>query len=177
MKSQKRIFLSHSSDDNRFADSIVCWLKAYGFDDIWYDNQNLSSGKLADIIGREITLSQVFVVLLSPQALESDWVTGEYLYALTLAREGVKLDIIPIIVKPCIIPIPLNNYKYLDLTQAKDPIDVMMELMKMIEGQEPSTVHPTMKEQAVLELTFQETLKPGASKFTINMGNIQANTI
>ena len=58
-----------------------------------------------------IESSQYFVVLLSPDSIQSEWVTKEYAYAIYK-----RLKIIPPMIKQCNIPFALNTINYVNFT-------------------------------------------------------------
>jgi hypothetical protein len=61
--SQMRIFVSHSSQDKAFCDSLVQAIRAAGAD-VWYDEQSLGAGHLLDVVNRELAARPVFIVVL-----------------------------------------------------------------------------------------------------------------
>ncbi|MBP5369183.1 MAG: toll/interleukin-1 receptor domain-containing protein [Bacteroidales bacterium] len=70
------IFLSHSSSDNAFADSLNDLLVKSGFK-VWYDNNSLLLGTNLDEIFRCIEASQFVIVIWSTDAEQSEWVRNE----------------------------------------------------------------------------------------------------
>ena len=94
-----RIFLSYSRTDKEFVDVLVSDLRrALGnAETVWYDVYGLEAGD--DWIGtieREISSRPVFIVVLSPDAVESYWVNEEIKIALSERKK-----IIPILYRPC----------------------------------------------------------------------------
>ncbi|HEY7343450.1 MAG TPA: toll/interleukin-1 receptor domain-containing protein [Ktedonobacterales bacterium] len=53
MAEQLRVFVSHTSEDSAFCHTIVAALRGAGAD-VWYDEHNMGSGRLADEILREL---------------------------------------------------------------------------------------------------------------------------
>ncbi|HEX5440442.1 MAG TPA: toll/interleukin-1 receptor domain-containing protein, partial [Ktedonobacterales bacterium] len=78
-----RIFVSHSHTDDEFADQLVVELRNAGAD-VWYDKENLGQAHIRDTVEREMRKRDVFIVVLSPTALESKWVKAEINAALDL---------------------------------------------------------------------------------------------
>jgi tetratricopeptide (TPR) repeat protein len=87
-----QIFISHSSKDNYFGFKLVDDLRMALGDEsaVWYDaKQGLLGGdSWWDKIEREITARDTFILILSPDAMNSKWVRREYDIAL---HEGKKI--------------------------------------------------------------------------------------
>ena len=96
MAEQLRVFVSHSHQDNDFCHAIVQALRDAGAD-VWYDEHNLGSGRLGPTIERELRDRPVFVVILSPSALQSQWVEDETRWAYGLQRKDTKRIIQPVV--------------------------------------------------------------------------------
>lgn len=64
--------------------------------DVWYDQHNMGSGRLGPTIERELRNRPVFVVILSPAALTSQWVEDETRWAYGLQRKDPTRIILPI---------------------------------------------------------------------------------
>lgn len=106
-----QIFISYSRKDLTFVEKLAKDLRLRGFE-VWYDLSGLEAGKNW---GREIQAalhnSQVMIVVISPNSLESRWVEREYLFA-----EKLNLKIIPILFQACEMPLWTLDLHYIDLT-------------------------------------------------------------
>jgi len=106
-----RIYLSHSSEDNEFGVRLVEDLRRALGDDsaIWYDIQGgLHLGETWwQRTAEELTSRDVFIVILSPNAMDSRLVKSE----IDMALKQNKL-IIPVLYKPCEIPAYLRTIQY-----------------------------------------------------------------
>lgn len=91
-----RIFVSHSHTDDEFADQLVVELRNAGAD-VWYDKENLGQAHIRDTVEREMRKRDVFIVVLSPTALESKWVKAEINAALDLQDDNKSRVILPIV--------------------------------------------------------------------------------
>src|SRR5581483_75644 len=81
-----RIFLSHSNQDNDWCDVFAEELTRKGAD-VWYDKRGLYAGAhWIRTLEREIEARNVFIVVLSPDALNSYWVEEEFCLALSLHK-------------------------------------------------------------------------------------------
>ncbi|MBA3825069.1 MAG: SUMF1/EgtB/PvdO family nonheme iron enzyme [Ktedonobacterales bacterium] len=98
-----RIFVSHSHQNNDFGLRLVGDLRQrLGEDGVWYDvSGGLHGGdEWWDMILRELTSRDTFIVILSPDAMASKWVRDEMSIAWRLRHE-VGLTIIPVLWQPC----------------------------------------------------------------------------
>jgi hypothetical protein len=139
MISWKRIFISHSSEDNSIARIIVDELERRGCN-VWYDEYNLDFGRIRQKIDESLSTCQVIIILLSEGALKSLWVNREIDAGLALeARPGGML-IVPALVSPCVVPPILSGYKRLNFMDGSDyeaEIDLFMNML----DQKPNGPH------------------------------------
>src|SRR5579884_4226333 len=98
-----RIFVSHSHVDDTFGRRLVADLRArLGEDAVWYDaSGGLHGGdEWWTTIRAEITARDVFLVVLSPDALASVWVPREMNIAY-FQHVKVGKRLIPVFYRPC----------------------------------------------------------------------------
>lgn len=95
---QMRIFVSHSHEDKAFCDALVRALRGAGAD-VWYDEHNLGAGQLMDEITRELQERPIFIVILSPAALSSEWVKQECRWVYVLYSRQPSRVILPVTVR------------------------------------------------------------------------------
>src|SRR5690348_5906747 len=95
----QRIFVSHSHEDNGFCHKLVEALGTTSTD-VWFDEQKLGPGQLLLTIERELRACPIFVVILSPAALASDWVRDESSWAYILQRREPHRVILPVLAQP-----------------------------------------------------------------------------
>ena len=89
------VFLSHSSQDRRFAGSVAEVMRSHGVP-VWYSQSDIvGAQQWHDEIGAALRRCDWFVVILSPQSVESVWVKRELMYALRPHR--FENRIIPIL--------------------------------------------------------------------------------
>jgi hypothetical protein len=93
-----RIFVSHSHEDDAFCRALVAGLRQAGAD-VWYDEHNLGSGQLLDTVERELRERPVFVLVLSPAALQSPWVRDETKWAFTRLRRDPSRILLPVLAR------------------------------------------------------------------------------
>src|SRR5712691_5214877 len=87
-----RIFMSHSSKDNYFGFKLVGDLRRVLGDDsaVWYDSAGglFGGDSWFDKIEEELMARESFIIVLSPDAMNSKWVRREFTIAL---NEGKRI--------------------------------------------------------------------------------------
>jgi peptide/nickel transport system substrate-binding protein len=140
-----QVFISYSRKDIAFVESLANDLKAAGLE-VWYDLSGLEVGTRWGMeIQNALQQSQYFLVVLSPNSIESEWVEKEFLYANSLKRK-----IIPLLYIPCSLPMWFINLHFIDF-QGRNYKLHFPELLKALGIQpgevakrvEPSVVIPT----------------------------------
>ncbi|HKT39116.1 MAG TPA: toll/interleukin-1 receptor domain-containing protein [Ktedonobacterales bacterium] len=92
---QLRVFVSHASEDNAFCHAIVMALRDAGAD-VWYDEHNMGSGRLQDVILREMGSRPIFVLILSKAVFTSKWVKRETDWAEELGDRDPSRVFLPV---------------------------------------------------------------------------------
>ena len=106
---KQKVFISYSRKDIKFARRLATDLENAGFD-VWWDISDLQGGDdWVRFIPAAIEASRSFVVLLSPDSIQSEWVAKEYSYALRLRKK-----IVPAMIRQCDMPFALNTINYVD---------------------------------------------------------------
>ncbi len=123
MPTNPTVFVSHSHLDNTFGLRLITDLRAQMSDDaVWYDiSGGLHGGDewWREIV-RQITARDVFVVILSPNALASKWVPEEMEHAHYLkVTQGKRL--LPIRYQPCVFPIEMSHWERIHGLPCRDP--------------------------------------------------------
>lgn len=67
-------------------------------------------GNLQFFLERYDAEREHFIVILSPAAIQSRWVSREWNAALDLEDEGKLVTFLPVIAEPCAIPLMLRGY-------------------------------------------------------------------
>jgi hypothetical protein len=89
----KSVFISHSSKDDAIVRDLRQALSDLGIE-TWADSERLSGGDpLAPVIREEIASADCFLVLVSRDSLESEWVEREIAHAESLRKRVVPLTI------------------------------------------------------------------------------------
>jgi hypothetical protein len=105
-----QVFISYSRKDLAFVERLSNDLQAAGLD-VWYDLSGLDGGtRWGREIQNAIEESQCFVVVLSPNSVESEWVEKEFMYA-----NSLKKRVIPLLFQPCKTPMWFINLHFIDV--------------------------------------------------------------
>ena len=95
----REVFLSHSTKDRVFALKVAVTIRDHGVP-VWYGPTNITGAKQwHDEIGSALRRCDWFVVVLSPNAVRSEWVKRELMFVLNDSRYEER--IIPVLYKPC----------------------------------------------------------------------------
>lgn len=114
----KEVFLCHSGLDSRFATKIAEILKRHGVP-VWYSHTEILGGRQwHDEIGHALRRCDWFVILLSPDSINSFWVKLELMFALRQKR--LEERIIPAVFRPCDyeqLSWTFDSYQLVDFTE------------------------------------------------------------
>ncbi len=171
-----RIFISYSHKDQAVLERLhthLAPLQSEGLIDTWYDRQILAGGRVDEEIGKELESCDLFLMLVSPDFLASDYcVNREMRRALERHRDDAA-HVVPIIVEPCDwLSSPLSELKVLPLdgepiSEWPNPnnayLDVVRELRRILETRKaavPPMGHATFSEET------NET-RPVASRYRV----------
>lgn len=113
MAEQLRIFVSYASEDSAFCRTIVEALRGAGAD-VWYDEYNMGSDQRLDTVDRELHARPIFILILTPDALQSPWVRDETKWAYNLLRRDPSRLILPVTAAPGVetydLPLYLQDF-------------------------------------------------------------------
>src|SRR6185437_13235121 len=96
---QMQVFVSHSHEDDAFCHAVVAGLRGAGAD-VWYDEHNLGSGQLMEVIQRELGRRPVVILILSKAAFASRWVRREIGWAYELLDRDPSRLLLPVTAGP-----------------------------------------------------------------------------
>jgi TIR domain len=99
LHAKRKLFISHSSRDRRFVARIARLLEQHKIS-YWYSATHIGAAKQwHDEIGRALAQCDWFLVVLTPDAVRSEWVKRELVFALNEGR--YRKRIVPLLHKPC----------------------------------------------------------------------------
>jgi hypothetical protein len=110
----KQIFISYSHHDRGFVEQLAKDLKFAGFP-VWWDEWEIKVGhsiikKVSEGIGKSAYLA----IVLSPSSVESDFVQRELNSALVTQLKSKKIEILPLLISDCEVPLLLIDTHYAD---------------------------------------------------------------
>jgi hypothetical protein len=112
-----KVFISHSSSDNRFVRTLKEDLNENGIQ-TWFDEDELDLGDaLADKLELALEDSSHFIIVLSKASVNSDWVKFELEKALKQKNSALLQKIIPVKYGDCEVPTSLDKLIYADLSK------------------------------------------------------------
>ena len=124
-----RVFISHSSKDRGFVEQLARDLLANG-EEPWYDQWEMVPGdSLIDKIGSAILENDNFVVVLSKNSVESEWMRRELGVALEREFRERRVGVIPALIENCIVPPFLSDKVYADFR-----LDYRLGLAALLRG-------------------------------------------
>jgi len=107
------IFISYSHRDAQWCQEFVATLESEGFS-VWLDTNSLvPAASFVHQIELELQQRDIYIIILSPEALASEWVQREFELALASNR-----TILPVLLKP--IPIVGQSHGFLSMIQQID---------------------------------------------------------
>lgn len=109
-----QVFISHSSKDRSFVESEIVPLLRRNSVKPWYSFDEIPTAIRWDTtILRALKLSKWFLVVLTPEAVDSDWVQAEVHWAV----ENRKDHLVPVILRECDVAalhLQLPRYQHVD---------------------------------------------------------------
>ncbi|MBN1679570.1 MAG: HEAT repeat domain-containing protein [Anaerolineae bacterium] len=147
------VFVSYKHDDGDFAAALKQHIEAAGFD-VWMDIDLRAGDVWREAIDHALRQSYVCVVIMTPAASESPYVTYEWAYAW-----GAGVRVIPVLLEPTDLHPRLEALQYLDFTDRMNrPWDTLLQHIGDIAGEyQAVAIHvprdaPPAVKQAVLAL-------------------------
>ena len=114
------VFLSHSSKDKSAVRALAERLRADGVR-VWFDDTNIAIGEhIGMALEQGLQASRHIVLIMSPHAFESHWVTAERWSVLFPDPLNNDRRFMPVLLTDCEIPSTLKNYQYIDYRGQSD---------------------------------------------------------
>lgn len=111
------VFVSYNHKDAEIVRRLVEALETHGLT-VWYDNESIRVGEnfMREIEGA-LEQSQVFLLVISPDYLSSQWDSFELGVALSRAASAKGSYLLPVLVRPSVLPPPIRRHEVLDATE------------------------------------------------------------
>lgn len=135
--------------------------------DVWYDREINSSERFGAALRARLREAKVVLVCWSPEAVESEWVSGEAEYAIDIK------NYVPIYIKPCLLMPPFNRIRTEDLTNwaksASDPagLKLVERISKLIDREgvaAAAKAHAAGNEKALYDFARRYPEEPAAKR-------------
>jgi hypothetical protein len=149
------VFVSYSGEDGDFADSMVRQLHDNGFE-VWIDTERLAAGDdWRQGIDEALKQSFAVIVVMSPEAKSSEYVTYEWAFAIGLGKM-----VIPILIKPTKLHPRLEALQYSDFTNRKSrPWQVLIARVQKLK-QDITEPHMRTEQVIAVKKTAEVTISP-----------------
>lgn len=146
------VFISYKRKERQKARILAEALARSGME-VWWDVDLLPGDRFQDEINVVLDKARVVVVLWTPEALESVWVRGEAMHALT------RDVYVPAQLEHTIIPVPFNTFHVTDLSHWRGAPDdpAIAELVEgVLKRVGPKSVAQSVKSDAEVENVLNE---------------------
>lgn len=111
------IFISHSSKDKDFVRKLAKDIETLGHTP-WLDEWEIKIGDcIASEIEKGIERADYIIVVLSPNSISSGWVDREWKSKYWNEVESGHIQVLPILIETCKIPLLLRTKKYADFRE------------------------------------------------------------
>jgi CheY-like chemotaxis protein len=141
------VFFSYGHEDRFIAETLANHLRDIGYYP-WVDFDGIMGGeKWKRSIDVALSQSQIFQLLLTPEAIDSEWVR----YEIELAF-GRQIPIIPLLIRSCQIPDDISAFQYIDFRGPFDRAfkDLQRALLSaVVRGQTTQAIDETPTEPSI----------------------------
>ena len=112
-----KLFISHSSKDKAWANCLFADLVEHGHTP-WLDDRNIKAGEsIPKEILSALESSDYLLLILTPDSVNSSWVSTEWQTLFWNEINKQKTIIIPLLLSDCEIPLFLATKKYIDFRE------------------------------------------------------------
>jgi hypothetical protein len=141
-----QVFISYKHDDGDFVDTLKRKIEEAGFTG-WTDDNLLAGEEWREMIDRAIRDSDALIVIMTPEARASEYVTYEWSFAL-----GMGVPVIPVMLKKTPLHPRLEVLQYLDFGNRKlRPWDELMARLQSLDKKPARTSKGKRPSAAVQE--------------------------
>ncbi|MFL6200879.1 MAG: TIR domain-containing protein [Thermoanaerobaculia bacterium] len=142
------VFVSYSNEDRPFVTHLVRDLEAAGIQ-VWLDGSQVEPGdSLPRTVPNGIARSRMFMIVLSPDSVASEWVGFELDLATTREVEEQR-KIIPVLYRDCEIPLQLKSKVRADFRKQRRYKTEILKLQKVLK---PDAIAATDKDASFAPL-------------------------
>jgi len=127
------VFISYSNKDGQFVQRLVKDLEAAGID-VFYDQRIKGGDSWVSSLSEAIESARFVLVVLSPDAISSEWIRQEVGVGLVRESQG-RSKVIPLLLRDCEPQALLMHKTYVDFRQDYD--DGLRLLLQVLQGSLP----------------------------------------
>lgn len=153
-----KVFISHSSKDQKFAERLAGDLLALGHEP-WLDAWKIKVGEcIPSKVEHAISEADYVVIILSPDSVKSGWVDREWKSKYWDEIQETRTLVLPVLLRDCEIPQLLKTKKYADFREnfSRGIVELTGSIMPVFVRQEGGEVLPRVSYQSdVTELIAQ----------------------
>ena len=150
VRNSRQIFFSHARQDADFAYRLAADLRRFGWD-VWIAPDSIRPGeKWVDAINRGLAESGVFLLALTPDAVNSKWVHSETNVAISLEHRDL-IRFIPLDVQPAAVPALWEAYQWIPFRH-----DYKAGLQQLLEELQPQEMAQVATLYQQLEQAMQQ---------------------
>ena len=148
-----QVFISYDSEDAHFAHCLADDLRRLGVQ-VWIAPDSIRPGESwVAAIERGLSESSHMLVVLTPAAVESQWVRKETDVAIALERKG-RMQVIPLDVKPCAVPLLLSSYQMVSLRRGyhvglRQIAEILELRVQVLSATVPEVARPSIAERTL----------------------------
>lgn len=134
---KKRVFISYSTKNKSIADKLIKKFKSLGHS-VWRDVSSIMPGDdWLKEIDEGLRHSDALVLVITPEAIQSEYVAYEWAFAL-----GAGVPVIPLLYKPVRVPLRLQTIQFLDIRKHKKPWLRLMDSLRTMDKDRASRSSP-----------------------------------
>ena len=139
-----KVYISHAHTDDSFVSKVEAGLEKVGLE-VWNANREVLPGdNWVDKIAQALKESEAMVVLVTPDALRSNWVRWEIEYA--LGERGYRKRLIPVLVRKPEGDIPwiLRRLPMIDMEEFTEEVGINQISQALLKAaQSPTSMSET----------------------------------
>jgi hypothetical protein len=142
-------FISYSRINSEFAVHLASDLKRAGYH-VWLDQFDIPTGaRWDDEIEKALEACDTFLIILSPESIQSQNVKDEIGYAIDTGKQ-----ILPVVIENCKVPFRLRRFQYVDFTDQSyaESLAKIKYLLSNIKGIEPSDEERELRSEPLQEI-------------------------
>jgi hypothetical protein len=158
-----KVFMSHNFRDKAFVREIATQLKQHSIE-CWIDEAEIKIGdSLSDKIGEAILQqTDFFIVFLSNNSINSQWVKKELQIALEREMSSKKVIVLPILIEEVNLPPFLSDKRYADFTTLEKMERELPILLKTLVVSTDELFVPTTSQNIPVNIALAQTALGGA---------------